>query len=73
MREYFCSMPEFLKGWREGLVESKREDLLEFLRGRFGPLPAAFEQRIANTSDLATLTRWVRAAATVAKPEDLPL
>lgn len=57
----------------EGRVESKREDLLEFLRARFGTVSPELEQRIANTSDLPTLTRWIRAAATVSRPEDLPL
>lgn len=58
---------------REGRVESKQEDLLEFLRGRFGTLPPAFEQRVNATTDLPTLKAAISAAATVASPDDLPL
>ena len=61
------------KARREGRVESKREDLLEVLRARLGTVPTDLEQRIASTSDVPTLTRWIRAAATVAKSDDLPL
>jgi hypothetical protein len=63
-----------LREGRQGaLVDAKREDLLEVLRARFGTVSPELEQRIANTSDLPTLTRWIRAAATVATPDDLPL
>jgi hypothetical protein len=58
---------------REGQVGSKQEALLDVLRARFGTVSPELEQRIANTTDLPTLTRWIRAAATVATPDDLPL
>ena len=58
---------------REGRVESKREDLLEVLRGRFGALPPAVEQRVNDTTDIPTLTAAIRVAGTVATPDDLPL
>ena len=61
------------EGRQEGRLEAKREDLLNILRTRFAALPSDLESRIAATTDVPTLTAAIRAAVTVASPDDIRL
>lgn len=56
-------MPTIAESWieegrQEGELRSTRRILLKLLRQRFGPLPEAVEQRVAE-ADPVTLDRWL--------------
>jgi hypothetical protein len=54
----------------QGEIRGKREALRTVLRGRFGALPEAVEQRIA-AADVDQLDAFLGRAATVARPDEL--
>ncbi len=56
------------EGRAEGALAQARVWLAEAFRGRFGAVPAAVEQAIAATTDLAQLSAWHRYVI-AAKPE----
>ncbi len=53
-------------GRQEGLLIGAREGVLEVLEARFGAIPAEIQEIIIAQSDLSTLRRWHRQAATSA-------
>lgn len=73
MKESTTYQAVLREGRQEGLLEAKREDLLNILRTRFAALPSDLESRIAATTDVPTLTAAIRAAVTVASPDDIRL
>src|SRR5439155_12421822 len=60
------------RGEALGRREAKREDLEEFLMGRFGPLPDTARAALA-AADLEVLTAWISRAATAATLEEVGL
>jgi hypothetical protein len=51
------------KGKAEGKAEGKTEAILDFLEDRFGEVPQATRDDVANISDLAILRRLLLVAA----------
>jgi hypothetical protein len=58
------------RGEATGAIRGKREALRTVLRGRFGALPEAVEQRIA-AADVDQLDALLGRAAAVARPDEL--
>lgn len=56
---------------QKGRVTEKAADVLEFLEARGLSVSVAQRERILGTTDLETLTRWVRRAAAVASVDAL--
>ena len=59
------------KGRSEGRVAEKAADVIAFLEARGLALSDAQRQRISETTDLETLSRWVRRAATITSTDAL--
>ena len=60
-----------VEGFQEGRVDDRRASILEFCQARFGTAPEGLEAALEALSDLATLKRLTRLAATVATAEEL--
>ncbi len=77
MRESSAYQMILREGRREGAaiarIESKREDLLDILRERFGSVPPELEARISAATEVPALTAAIRAAVKVASPDDIVL
>ncbi|MCW5557489.1 MAG: hypothetical protein KIT22_06640, partial [Verrucomicrobiae bacterium] len=54
------------EGLYAGLLTGAREAVLEVLEARFGAVPPEIEEMISAQTDLPTLRRWQRQAATLA-------
>ncbi len=52
------------EGLQTGLLTGAREGVLEVLEARFGAVPSEIQETISAQSDLSTLRRWNREAAT---------
>ncbi len=46
------------QGREEGLIQAKREDVLELLEMRFGTVPELARQRVQEVADIAVLSLW---------------
>ena len=55
----------------KGRVESRAEDILEFLEARGIEVSDAHRKRVLTCSDLNLLRRWVRRAATIGTADEL--
>jgi len=51
-------------GREEGRLQTLREDILDVLEARFGPLPSALRQRMSAVEDVSRLKSWLRQAVT---------
>jgi hypothetical protein len=61
------------EGRQEGRLEARREDLLEVLQDRFGPLPPAVVERVQAATDLARLKTAHRQALHIRTLDELEL
>jgi hypothetical protein len=60
------------RGVQKGAIEARRADLLDVIRARLeDPVPEPVRLAVEGTNDPMTLTRWLKAAATVATLADL--
>jgi hypothetical protein len=61
-----------LEGKAAGILEAKRETLLELLRLKFKRVSAAVTAEIEAEQDVQQLNRWLAAFATADKISDIP-
>jgi flagellar biosynthesis/type III secretory pathway protein FliH len=61
------------QGIQRGQMMASRQDILELLEARFGPVPERIRKRVDAEASMEALRSWHRMAATCAKLEDLGL
>jgi hypothetical protein len=57
--------------YRQGMSQSKAEDVLAVLAAKGIPASAAIQEKIRNCTDLTTLQRWLLRAVTATTAEDV--
>lgn len=62
---------EYMEGWSAGYTEGRATSVLRILQSRDIEVTGNTWERVTTCSDLATLTHWLKRAATATNAEDL--